>query len=878
MNPHVTPVAQPYRRVPIHLEDKVEEKLNEMLKQKIIEEVNEPCRWVSPMVIVPKANGDIRICIDMRQANKAIVRQNHPLPTLDDMWAQLAGSTVFSKLDVKNAFHQIELAEESRYITTFIAKRGLMRYRRLMFGINNAPELFQKTLSQIVTGCEGSLNFLDDLLVHGKGYREHDKRLNKLMKRLKDYNVVLNKDKAEIGVSAVKFVGHIISKDGVRPCEDKVEAIKKFRMPESPEETRSFLGLVTYLGRFIPNLGTLSEPLRTLMKKSEKFKWKDEHGKCFQDIKNCIVNESQLGFFDRQDKTFVITDASPYGLGAILIQKNGNDEERVIMYASKSLSEVERRYCQTEREGLAVVWAIERFHQYLFGAKFTLITDHKALTFLFKPSSKPSARIERWVLRLQGYDFSVVYKEGKGNLADPLSRLSAVDKNPEPFDEESEDYVNAILNSSVPEAVSIEEIVESSKQDEIYKDLKEGISKGIWSTKVKDMKHLAGEFCLAGDLILRSRRLYIPSVLRVRILDAGHEGHPGRNKLMSRLREKVWWPEITQDVDRKTKSCLSCSLVSAPNKTVPLKMRQLPSAPWVDLAMDFTCTSEYKKELLVIIDYYSRYIDIKIQTSTTAEETINSLKHCFSTLGYPETITCDNGPPFDSGDFKGFCRSNNIRIYHTVPGWAQANGLVERQNRGIKKRLQISALTKSKTWKDDLLIDYLTMYRTTAQETTGKTPFELMFGGRKMKDKIPALTSWTSAMDEEVRDRDTIRKGQMKERADDSRGAKESNIEVGDKVFLRNAPTNKLTTNFGPEIYTVLSAKGGDYTIKSDESNVVRRRHVTTLKKISNPLLSEVTLTNQREEEKGKNTKQKEEKPDDAEDCKGSRKIGKKLI
>lgn len=482
------------------------------------------------------------------------------------------------------------------------------------------------------------------------------------------------------------------------------------------------------------------------------------------------------------------------------------------------------------------------------------------MTFLFKPSSKPSARIERWVLRLQGYDFTVVYKEGKGNLADPLSRLSAVDKNPEPFDEESEEYVNAILHTAAPRAVSIEEITESSTNDEIFKELKAGISKRVWSEKVKKMKYLEGEFCLVGDLILRSNRLYIPKVLRNRILEAGHEGHPGRNKLMSRLREKVWWPEMTQDVDQKTKSCLPCSLVAAPNKTVPLKMRQLPSAPWVDVVMDFTCASEFKKELLVIVDYYSRFIDIRIQTSTSAEETINSLKHCFSTLGYPETITCDNGPPFDSKDFKEFCRSNIIQIYHTVPGWAQANGLVERQNRGIKKRLQISALTKSKSWEDDLLIDYLTMYRTTVHDTTGKTPFELMHGGRKMKDKIPALNPWTSVMDSEVRDRDTIQKGQMKERADDSRGAKESCIEVGDKVFLRNAPKNKLTPNFSPEVYTVLSAKGGDYTIKSDESNVVRRRHVTTLKKILSPLMAKVT----QEEEEEKRTEQEQSNDDDS--------------
>lgn len=431
------------------------------MAQGIIERVNEPSRHVSPMVIVPKSTG-IRICIDMRLANRAIIRENHPLPTLDDIWPQLNKATVFSIIDIKNAFHQVELSPESRHITTFITKRGLLRYTRLMFGITNAPELFQKTLERILIGCKGVINYLDDILIFGSDKEDHDVNFKKVMERLRSYNVLLNSDKSKLAQSSIKFLGHEISAKGVAPCKDKLESIKKFRQPSTAEELRSFLGLVTYLGRFIPDLATLSDPLRQIINKKQPFSWGPENSKQFQEIKSSIVNGRVLGYFNKKDESIVISDASPVGLGAILIQKERTGEERIIMFASKSLSETERRYCQTEKEALAIVWAVERFHYYLYGHKFTLITDHKPLTFMFKPLSKPCARIERWVLRLQSYIFNVVYKKGKDNIADTLSRLSAVDKSPSPFDEDSDHYVCQITEGS-----SESEIKKDEKKEEM---------------------------------------------------------------------------------------------------------------------------------------------------------------------------------------------------------------------------------------------------------------------------------------------------------------------------------------------------------------------------------------------------------------------------
>ena len=642
---------------------------------------------------------------------------------------------------------------------------------------------------------------------------------------------MLNESKCEFSKESVKFVGHIISKSGIQPSQDKLEAVRKFRTPESPEEVRSFLGYATYLCRFIPNLATKSEPLRELIKQGQKFSWKTEHEECFSSMKNLILSSQHLQFFDKRANTTIIADASPVGLGAVLLQ-DGKDKkmENIIMYASKSLSQAEKRYCQTEREGLAVVWAIERFHYFVFGSHFTIITDHKALTFLFKPSSKPSARIERWVLRLQGYDFDVVYKSGKENIADPFSRLSAVDKDPESFDEEADHYVCAIVETDT-KAVTVEQIREENAKDGEFKAIQMGLKTGVWSNEISRWKMIQDELCLEKDLLVRGNRLFIPKIFREKILEAAHEGHPGRNKMINRLRDKVWWPNMTKNAEDKLNACFPCALVAKPDFPTPLKMRKLPDRPWKDLATDFTDATDFGKKLLVVVDYYTRYVEIKIQSSECAAETIESFQQIFPLFGYPETITCDNGPPFSSKEFKTYCDSYAIRIFHTIPEWPQANGLVERQNRGIKKNLQISKQQNPKEWKKRLLVDYLTMYRSTAQDTTGVSPFEMMFG-RKMRNKIPALTVKSSFDASEVGERDKIVKGLRKEREDESRGAKESKVELGDKVLLKNTDKSKLTTNFGKEIYTVVSKNHADCVIQSEREGVERRRHVQVLKKV----------------------------------------------
>ncbi|MCG8032064.1 MAG: RNA-directed DNA polymerase, partial [Candidatus Thiodiazotropha taylori] len=328
---------------------------------------NGPCDWVSQVVCVPKSNGkDIRLCVDMRRANLAVKRERFPIPTIDKILQDLNQSCIFSKLDLRMGYHQIELHPESREITTFSTHKGLYRYKRLMMGISCAPEMYQKCIQQLIQHVDGAHNILDDIIVHGTSREEHDKRLIQVLGTLKDNGLTLNKDKCELNMSKLVFMGHVLSARGIGPAEVKVQAVQKAREPESAAEVKSFLGLVTYSSRYIPNFSTVSEPLRRLLKQNEPFIWGEEQRASFDKLKRLLANADTLGYYDVNAKTQVITDASPVGLGAVLVQEQEGGY-RVICYASRSLTDIERRYSQTEKEALAIVWACERLHPYLYG-------------------------------------------------------------------------------------------------------------------------------------------------------------------------------------------------------------------------------------------------------------------------------------------------------------------------------------------------------------------------------------------------------------------------------------------------------------------------------------------------------------------------------
>ena len=289
----------------------------------------------------------------MRRANSAIERERHPIPTIEEVLYDLNGSTVSSKLDLKWGFDQGELEERSREITTFVTHRGLYRYKRLMIGVTLAPEKYQKIVVDVLHGCEGVANLADDLIVHGCGIKEHDRNLHAVLTRLKEKGQTLNGDKCQFRLPKLTLFGHDLRRQGVAPREEKVAAILNANPLQDASQVRSFVQLVQYSAKFLPNFAQEAEPLRSLLRKNEPFIWGEAQERSFQKLKQLVAQATTLAYFKGDCKTRIIADAGPQGLGAVLNQLQ-DGEWRAISYASRNLTEVERRYSQTEKEALAL--------------------------------------------------------------------------------------------------------------------------------------------------------------------------------------------------------------------------------------------------------------------------------------------------------------------------------------------------------------------------------------------------------------------------------------------------------------------------------------------------------------------------------------------
>ena len=817
----VKPVVQKARRIPFSLRQKVEKKIKELEALDIIERADGPTSFVSPIVVVPKPNGDVRLCVDMRQANEAIQRERFPIPTVEETLIEMNGSKVFSKLDLNMGFHQIELDEASRPITTFTTHAGLFRYKRLMFGVSSAPEIYQYTIQQVLKDCPGSKNMTDDIIIYADSVEEHDRRLEKVLTTLKENGLTLNKDKCVYRMDQLQFMGFLLSEKGIGPSSEKVKAVRNAERPKSASEVRSFLGLVNFNARFIPDLATKSEALRKLTRKDNSFKWGTEQEKAFQTLKDDLAKATELAYFDPQAPTKIIADASPVGLGAVLIQTQAG-VEKPIYYASRSLTDVEQRYSQTEKEALALVWACERFHQYIFGIHFVLETDHKPLEFIYSKRSKPSLRIERWVLRLQSYHFVVKYKPGNQNIADPLSRLVKPKEQNKTQQDEVESYIYSVVREAVPCALTPREVEEVSAVDGEMTQLRECIQTGKWERcSNQAYKTVKDELTSLGKLVLRGSRIVIPEKLRQKVIDLAHEGHQGIVKTKERLRTKVWWPGIDRDTEKRVKSCHACQVVSQPSRQEPMTRKKFPDGPWEDLAIDILGPLPSGESILVTVDYYSRYFEATILRATQTKHIVTALENVFTTHGLPVSVTTDNGPQFVSDEFSQFLKNQGIEHHHTTPLWPQANGEVERQNRTIMKAIR-TAQAENKDWKRELNT-FLLAYRTTPHQTTGVSPAELLFG-RKLRTKLPELNRETKdGVNEAARDRDSLKKELGKQYTDSHRHAKESSVTVGDEVLLQQRKQDKFSTHFEPVPYKVVEKTGSQVTIQSKTGTPYKR-------------------------------------------------------
>ena len=352
------------RHVPLPLREKVKQELDQMEATGVIKKIDTPTPWCAGMVVVPKKEGKIRICVDLKPLNESVLREIHPLPKVEDTLAQLSGARVFSKLDANSGFWQFPLAEKSQQLTTFITPFGRYHFTKMPFGISSAPEHFQKRMSAILSGLEGVLCLMDDILVFGTDEGEHHRRLTRVLRRIHSAGVTLNPAKCEFQKKKLKFLGHLIDEHGIRADPDKVSAIVNMQPPTNVPEMRRFMGMVNQLGKFSPVLAELTQPLRQLLSKHTAWLWGPDQDRAFSAVKEELTKPTILALYNPKAPTIVSADASSYGLGAVLLQQQGT-QWKPIAYTSRSMSETETRYAQIEKEALATTWACERFSTYI---------------------------------------------------------------------------------------------------------------------------------------------------------------------------------------------------------------------------------------------------------------------------------------------------------------------------------------------------------------------------------------------------------------------------------------------------------------------------------------------------------------------------------
>jgi len=841
IDPNVKPVAQPHRRIPFHLQKMVEKEIQILLEQDIIEPVEGPTEWISPIVtpIKPNDPSKIRLCVDMRAANEAILRTRYVTPTLDDIIHDLNGATVFSKLDLHMAYTQLEIHPDSRAISNFSTHIGLFRYKRLFFGISSASEVFQHTISKVLRGLPGCLNISDDILIYGKTQAEHDKNLQAVIQRLLECNLTLAKEKCVFSQPTIEYYGHTFSAEGVSVQQKHVKALVEMSAPKNPAEVRSFLSMANYSSRFIKNLATISAPLRNLTKRNIPWQWGEREQQAFEAIKTGLENSTFTSYFDPNLRSSVIVDASPIGLACSLTQtKNG--VRRVISYASRTLTPVETRYSQTEKEALACVYGCEHFRRYLTGAEFDLVTDHQPLRVIFgNPRAKLPARIERWGLRLMAFKFRVVHVKGDDNISDYLSRHPVRSTADDRLCSIAEQHVNNVIYHATPKAINLDSIKAETTHDPTLQSVLSALQSGDWRQAANDRQtrsyyNVRAELTVnaAQDIVLRGNRLCIPTALQSQCIEIAHSGHQGIVKTKSLLRQKVWFPDIDRLAEEAVRNCLACQANTPTYHNEPLKMSPCPKAEWSELSADFLGPLPTGEYLLVVHDEYSRFPVVEIIHSTSSKAVIPVLDKVFALLGNPVTLKTDNGPPFNSEEFKKFSEYLGFKHQKITPLWPQANAECERLMKSLAKIIR-SARIEHKNWRQELYT-FLRAYRSTPHSTTQQSPAEILLH-RTFRTQLPEVTVDNQTTERDNRatfqEQDQKAKLKMKMYADAKGHAKSQTLQPGDSVLVRAPKVNKFSSYYDPVPYKVTDVKGSMITAARPGHMITR--NTSFFKKIS---------------------------------------------
>ena len=602
LDPNVRPVHAQVRRVPVAKLDRVNEELERLSKEGIIKPVSQPTDWLSNILVKEKPNGKLRICIDPSQTiNRAIRRPKYTIPTIEEKLPLLTNAKVFTIVDVSEAFHTIELDEESSLLTTFQGPSGRYCYTRMPFGIASGPEEYQRRQHEFLDGLQGVINIADDICVFGCGNSkeeadlDHDKNLTSLLEKCSKQDLRLSAKKLQFKSPSVTFMGHRLTDKGVEPDPAKVDAITNTPTPTDKSGVQRFLGMCQYLSKFCHNLSETVLPLRDLTKENSIFLWSNNHEDAFNLAKNLIASATALRYYDPALPVTLQVDASEDAIGGVLLQ---NDQP--VCFTSHRLNNTEKNYAQIEKECLAIVSCMEKWHQYLYGKHdITVHTDHQPLETIFKkPLSKAPRRLQRMMLKLQRYQFSVRYKKGKElYVADTLSRAPVADHPSAPDAKlEYEVFRLEIAEMDIePNRITSEtmqQIKQETAKDSVLASLCDVVASGWPAERKETPEHLRqywsfrDEISVYDGVAYRSHQVIVPSSLREEMLQKIHKAHQGVDSSIRRARESLFWPGMQAAIKEKCLLCGLCARYVCERPQEPMKSHTIPIRPWSKISAD----------------------------------------------------------------------------------------------------------------------------------------------------------------------------------------------------------------------------------------------------------------------------------------------------
>ena len=732
--------------------------LTENLDKGFIE--NSYASFAAPTLFVKKANGSLRFCIDFRKLNSLTRKDRYPLPLINETLARLAKAKIYTKLDIRQAFHRIRMDPNSEELTTFRTRYGAYKCKVLPFGLTNGPATYQRYMNNVLFDYldDFCTAYLDDILIYSDNLEEHEVHVNKVLDRLRAAGLQVDIEKTEFHVTRTKYLGFIVSTDGIQVDHEKVQVVQSWKEPRTVKGVQSFLGFCNFYRRFIRNYGRVAKPLNQLTRKDIPFKWTAECQLAFDELKKTMLTAPVLQHYQPDRLTMVETDASDGVVGAVGSQQDPETKFwHPIAYFSKTMAPAELNYDIHDKEMLAVILAFKEWRAWLQGLQtdqpVLLYSDHRALE-VFMTTKKLSARQARWAELLSQYHFTLCYRAGTANQrADALSRMEEDVSNQAVVTEKHRTQVLlptskldpcVIDDLNLPRLAPIEPAVAASDPvdslrlvESILKDNRE--NPDLQELRTQAVNDSDETWTLREGLLLRHGKLYVTDghidgvPLTTAVIREAHDqpltGHPGRAKLRQLLQSRYYWPTISKDINTYCANCYTCRRSHVPRDKKPGLLQQLPipDRPWQHITVDFKKCPETKLNhnmVVIFVDRLSkRPITVPIRDTITARELVPIfLTDVVRHTGLPDSITSDRGPQFVSDFWNEVCKRLSIKVKLSTANHPQTDGQTEIVNQYFDQRLRPYVNHYQNDWDQWVaIVDY--QQACLWHETTGQSPF-----------------------------------------------------------------------------------------------------------------------------------------------------------